>query len=435
MKRFLSIFVMLGTAVVSLFAQQAQETQPSTLRFTLEQAQEYALEHSRTLQNSALSVRQAEADKWTSIASMLPQVNATLDYSNSLGYKMELGAMSISMPPSGSLGVNVAMALSGAQIVSTQLAKVSVEMANVQKLQTEQDIVQQVKLLYFSALVSHQTQHLLEESLETIKKLYDFVSKSVEVGVAEKVDADQILVQVATMETTLNTSKRSLEMVYNSLRLAMNIPFNVEIELSQSLDDLLNVEESLKLLYDDFILENNYSYQLAQKGVALTKHQKNMTAWTYGPTLSAFYQYSGKHYFSDEARMNMTPPNMIGVSLSIPIFSSGRNFETVRKANIEYKKQLNSLSDTEMALNIQHRQLKYNLSSAYERFETQKRSVEVSQSVFENISKKYEFGLSSSLDVTNSATNLLSAQSSYVQAILEYVNAQIELEKLLNKNY
>ncbi len=435
MKRFLSIFVMLGTAVVSLFAQQAQETQPSTLRFTLEQAQEYALEHSRTLQNSALSVRQAEADKWTSIASMLPQVNATLDYSNSLGYKMELGAMSISMPPSGSLGVNVAMALSGAQIVSTQLAKVSVEMANVQKLQTEQDIVQQVKLLYFSALVSHQTQHLLEESLETIKKLYDFVSKSVEVGVAEKVDADQILVQVATMETTLNTSKRSLEMVYNSLRLAMNIPFNVEIELSQSLDDLLNVEESLKLLYDDFILEDNYSYQLAQKGVALTKHQKNMTAWTYGPTLSAFYQYSGKHYFSDEARMNMTPPNMIGVSLSIPIFSSGRNFETVRKANIEYKKQLNSLSDTEMALNIQHRQLKYNLSSAYERFETQKRSVEVSQSVFENISKKYEFGLSSSLDVTNSATNLLSAQSSYVQAILEYVNAQIELEKLLNKNY
>lgn len=435
MKRFLSIFVMLGTAVVSLFAQQAQETQPSTLRFTLEQAQEYALEHSRTLQNSALSVRQAEADKWTSIASMLPQVNATLDYSNSLGYKMELGAMSISMPPSGSLGVNVAMALSGAQIVSTQLAKVSVEMANVQKLQTQQDIVQQVKLLYFSALVSHQTQHLLEESLETIKKLYDFVSKSVEVGVAEKVDADQILVQVATMETTLNTSKRSLEMVYNSLRLAMNIPFNVEIELSQSLDDLLNVEESLKLLYDDFILEDNYSYQLAQKGVALTKHQKNMTAWTYGPTLSAFYQYSGKHYFSDEARMNMTPPNMIGVSLSIPIFSSGRNFETVRKANIEYKKQLNSLSDTEMALNIQHRQLKYNLSSAYERFETQKRSVEVSQSVFENISKKYEFGLSSSLDVTNSATNLLSAQSSYVQAILEYVNAQIELEKLLNKNY
>ncbi|MBO7204457.1 MAG: TolC family protein, partial [Bacteroidales bacterium] len=232
MKRIFSTFVMLIAALVSLSAQQVEGTESSTLRFSLKQAQDYALEHSRTLQNSALSVRQAEADKWTSIASMLPQVSASLDYSNSLGYKMELGAMSISMPPSGNLGVNVAMAVSGAQIVSTQLAKISVEMANVQKLQTEQDIVQQVKLLYFSALVSQQTQGLLEESLVTIKKLYDFINKSVEVGVAEKIDADQILVQVATMESTLNTSKRSLEMVFNSLRLAMNIPFNVEIELT-----------------------------------------------------------------------------------------------------------------------------------------------------------------------------------------------------------
>ena len=281
MKRIFSTFVMLIAALVSLSAQQVEGTESSTLRFSLKQAQDYALEHSRTLQNSALSVRQAEADKWTSIASMLPQVSASLDYSNSLGYKMELGAMSISMPPSGNLGVNVAMAVSGAQIVSTQLAKISVEMANVQKLQTEQDIVQQVKLLYFSALVSQQTQGLLEESLVTIKKLYDFINKSVEVGVAEKIDADQILVQVATMESTLNTSKRSLEMVFNSLRLAMNIPFNVEIELTQSLEDLLNVEESLKLLYDDFILDNNYSYQLAKKGVDLTKQQKNMTVYDF----------------------------------------------------------------------------------------------------------------------------------------------------------
>ena len=114
MKRIFSTFVMLFAALVSLSAQQAGGTESSTLRFSLKQAQDYALEHSRTLQNSALSVRQAEADKWTSIASMLPQVSASLDYSNSLGYKMELGAMSISMPPSGNLGVNVAMAISGA---------------------------------------------------------------------------------------------------------------------------------------------------------------------------------------------------------------------------------------------------------------------------------------------------------------------------------
>ena len=36
------------------------------------------------------------------------------------------------------------------------------------------------------------------------------------------------------------------------------------------------------------------------------------------------------------------------------------------------------------------------------------------------------------MDVTNSGTNLVTAQSNYVQALLDIVNAQLALEKLLN---
>lgn len=338
------------------------------------------------------------------------------------------------MPPYGSIGVNASMAVSGAQIISALIGKLSIEMSDVTYRQSQQEVAEQVRLLYFSALVSRQTIELLESNLETVRRLHAFSQKSVEAGVAEQVDADQIMVQVATLETSINEARRGLEMVYNSMRLQMNIGFDKEIVLTQTLDELMDVEHSLDLLYDDFILENNFSYQLALKSTDLYRQQKNLAGWAYGPTLSAFYQYTGRKYFSDEMTMNMTPPNMVGLTLSIPIFSSGRNFTSFQKAKLEYQKQLNTLESTEMALNIQHRQLKYNLSSAYERYLTQKKNVEVSQSVFDNISKKYEFGYSSSLDVTNSATTLISAQSTYVQAALDYVTAQIELEKLLNKN-
>ena len=53
--------------------------------------------------------------------------------------------------------------------------------------------------------------------------------------------------------------------------------------------------------------------------------------------------------------------------------------------------------------------------------------------IFDNFAQKYEYGLSSSLDLTNAGTNLITAQSNYVQALLEMVNAQISLEELLNK--
>ena len=407
----------------------------SVMYFSLEEAMSYALEHNWDLQNSSLAVRQAEADRWGAIAGMLPQVNGTLDYSNYMGYEMDLGDyMAIAMPPYGSIGVNASMAVSGAQIISALIGKLSIEMSDVTYRQSQQAVAEQVRLLYFSALVSGQTLELLERNLGTVRKLYEFSQKSVDAGVAEQVDADQIMVQVSTLETSINEAKRGLEMIYNSMRLQMNIGFDKEIVLTQTLDELMDVEHSLDLIYDDFILENNFSYQLALKSTDLYRQQKNLAGWAYGPTLSAFYQYTGRKYFSDEMTMNMTPPNMIGLTLSIPIFSSGRNFASFQKAKLEYQKQLNTLENTEMALRIQHRQLKYNLSSAYERYQTQLKNVEVSQKVFDNIGKKYEFGHASSLDVTNSATTLITAQSTYVQAALDYVTAQIELEKLLNKN-
>ncbi len=418
------------------FRLSAQEEDSMVLHFSLEEAMSYALEHNWDLQNSSLAVRQAEADRWAAIASMLPQVNGTLDYSNYMGYEMAFGetGLSIAMPPYGSIGVNAALAVSGAQVISALIGKISVEMSDVTRRQSQQEVAEQVRLLYFSALVSGQTLELLDRNLETVRRLHEFSQKSVDAGVAEQVDADQILVQVATLETSINEARRGLEMIYNSMRLQMNIGFDKEIVLTQTLDELMDVERSLDLLYDDFILENNFSYQLALKSTDLYRQQKNLAGWAYGPTLSAYYQYTGRKYFSDEMTMNMTPPNMMGVTLSIPIFSSGKNFETFKKAKLEYQKQLNTLESTEMALKIQHRQLKYNLSSAYERYQTQLKNVEVSQKVFDNIGKKYEFGHASSLDVTNSANTLITAQSTYVQAALDYVTAQIELEKLLNKN-
>ena len=42
--------------------------------------------------------------------------------------------------------------------------------------------------------------------------------------------------------------------------------------------------------------------------------------------------------------------------------------------------------------------------------------------------------MSSSLDVTNASNNLITAQSNYVQSVMTLLNAQIELETLMNNN-
>lgn len=409
------------------------QAESGKMAFSLDEARQYAVEHNRTLANASIDVRKAQASKWQAIAGMLPQVSASGSYSNSLGYKMDLGAMQISMPPYMTFNISTAVGLNGAQVVSVGIAEISRRMADITLEKTEKQIADQVETLYFSALVTEETIRLLEQNLESMGKLLKITQSSVDAGVAEQTDADQLKVQVATMESTLNTTRRSLEMVYNSLRLQLCLDEDVEITLTQGIDDLLNMETTSDLLAADFDLDANYDYRLLKESTELARKQIALTGWSNGPTLSVYHQYNARHNFSDEATMNMTPPNMLGAQLSIPLFTFGKSYAAVKDARLAYKKQLNTLEDTELALNVQYRQLVYNLRSAIEKYEIQKQNVEVAGRVFDNIAKKYEYGVASSLDVTNSGTNLIAAQSSYVQALLEIVNAQISLEQLLNK--
>ena len=423
------IFVLLWFCAVGAVAQEG----PRKMAFTLAEAQQYAVEHNRTLQNASIDIQKAQASRWQSIASMLPQVTASASYSNMMGYKMDLGQMQLSMPPYATFGVQTAVALSGAQIVSLGIADISRKMADITLEKSEKEIADQVKTLYFSALVTEETIRLLEENRASMQKLHDITQNSVNVGVAEQTDADQLQVQVATMESTINITRRSLEMVYNSLRLQLCLDEDVDITLTQSIDDLLNLGTTSKLLASEFDIDNNYDYRLLKESTELARRQIALTGWSNGPTMSVYHQYSGRHNFSNEPTMNMTPPNMIGAQLSIPLFTSGKMSAAVKDARLAYQKQLNTLEDTELALNVQHRQLVYNLRSAIEKYEIQKQNVEVARRVFDNIARKYEYGVASSLDVTNSGTNLISAQSSYVQSLLEIINAQVSLEQLLNK--
>lgn len=402
------------------------------LQLSLEDAQRHALEHNRSLKNAALEVQVAEARRWQTLATMLPQVSAKADYSNMFGYSMDLGQFKISMPNSITFNGTASVALSGAQVVGVQLEKIAGRMADISLKQTEQEVSDQVKTLYYSALAMEETVDLLEQNLVNLEKLQQHTLRSVEVGVAEQTDADRISVQVTSMKTSLNSTRRQLEMIYNSMRLQLGLSVATELALTQNVDDLMQVENALALLDTEFVLDNNYNFQLLSENVALAQKQIALKKWEFAPTLSAFYQYTKVEYMSDEMTMRSTPPNMFGLSLNVPIFSSGSRLKGVKMAQLAYQQQVNTYDDTREAMLVQHRQLMYNLSSSFESYLSQKENMTVAQRLFDNVSRKYEHGMASSMDVTNTGTELVAAQSSYVQALLEVVTARIELEQLLN---
>ena len=149
----------LGLFLLTLFLAWPGVAQDNShkVSFSLAEAQQYAVEHNRTLANASLDVQKAQAVKWQRIAALLPQVSASSSYSNSLGYKMDLGPMKISMTPYMTFNISTTVALSGAQIVSLGIADISRRMADITQEKTERQISDQVETLYFSALVTEET--------------------------------------------------------------------------------------------------------------------------------------------------------------------------------------------------------------------------------------------------------------------------------------
>ena len=405
---------------------------PATLNLSLAEAQDYAVETNRSLKNASLAVQKAYAQRWQTIASMLPSADLSWGYTSMMGYKMNFSGMPIEMPDNGTLGVTAAVGINGQAIVGALLNNVAIDMQKLNLQQSEDNLRANIKTSYASVLVLQNVVTLLESSLANIERMAEMTQRSVDVGAAEQTTADLIQVRVNTLKNNINANLRSTQLALNALKVLLDVPANTELVLTSTLEDFLSAEAVLKLLGNDFILENNLNYQLLEKNVELAKKNVHMAGWAYGPTVALAYQYSQKDYFGEKEGFNMTPPNAVSLNISMPLWSSGKRAAGVVEKKIALEEARNTFAETANNLGIQNEQLRYNLQNGYETYMNEKDNMEVTQRVFESTTNKFNQGAASNLDLVNASNDLITAQSSYVQAVLTLVNAQVELEKFLN---
>ena len=416
-------------------AESQKQKVESPMSLSLKEAQDYAIQQNRSLKNASLAVQEAYAARWQTIAAMLPQVDGSYSYSNYLGYSATLSMMGnevkINMPNVGAFGVTASVGLNGQAIVGVLLNNIAIDMKKISLEQSESQLKGSVMSSYVSVLALQSIAGLLDSSLVNIQELESITQHAVDVGAAEQTSADQIRVRVNTLKNSINSQKRNIELATNSLKVLLDVPAETELVLTEDLETVLSPDRVVALLGENFAIENNLNYQLLQKNVELAKKNVHMAGWAYGPTVSLAYNYSDQHYYG-EGGMRMTPPNVIQVSVRMPLWSSGKRAAGVVEKKIAYEEAKNTLSEMTDNLAIQYRQLCFNLTNAYETYLNEKENIDVAQRVFTSATNKYKYGASSNMELTNASNDLINAQSSYVQAMLSLVNAQVELEDFLN---
>ncbi|MBR4491226.1 MAG: TolC family protein [Bacteroidales bacterium] len=425
--------IFVGAVLLLCGAGVLEAQEGNVLRLSFDEALRYAVDHNLSLRNAALDVRKAEAARWEAVSTMLPQVKAGFDYSNMCGYEMNFGNMSIPMNPYGTFGLTASIALTAQQVVGVVMNKVSKEMSDISYRQSLQQTHANVKNVYVSILVMEDVVSLLDSSLANMEQLERSTLESVKVGASEQIAADKLSVQVASMRNSIQANRRSLQMLYHTLILQLGAEVDSRLELTTRLDEVMDMDRLQQLVREDFNIADNYNYQLLEQGERLSKDQLLLTWMGFLPTLSAYYQYSDKTYFGKSEGMNMTPPHMLGFSISIPLWQSGTRAAKIREAKISHEQNLNSRKQAEDALRVQYSQLCYDLLSAMDSYQIQKENLDVTKRVFDNITEKFTYGHASNLEVTNASTDIITAQSNYIQAVMSVLNAQVALENLLGK--
>lgn len=476
------IFLAIAATVFITSAAPGQDT-GTQREFGLQEAVDYALQHNKELKNARQELTRTERSIWEAISQGLPQADLLVDYMTYFNYELafEFGSpedVNITpdmintaitntlnmpqysgvtpqdlniyfagsevdrqiqgmLPPSTILMSDQLTAkmqvsqlvFSGQYIVGIQTARLGKIIAAQALDNSEVTTKESVINAYYLVLISERSLDFVDQNLENLEKIYSQTKKMVEAGMAEKLDADQFQITVNQLENTKKMMERNLELNYNMLRFTLGLPAGAELKLTDHLDDLFTEMESVNLLMETFNPEENITYQILESQAEINKKLWDMEKWNYGPSLAAFYNYNFKILTTG---FDMTPTHLLGFSLTVPIFSSGLRDARVDQARIEYEISDRNAEILGDQLELQNRQLKYNLQSSLENYTTQKENVEVARSILENYQRKYEQGMASSLDVTQSNSNYLDAQSSYLNAMFEVMSARIQLEKLMN---
>lgn len=421
------LMLLLGFLASSLPAREV-------LKLNLEGAKKQAIQYNKTLKNAGYAIDKSEFQIKEAISSGLPQVSSTLDYSNALGAKLSIRftenapPTEIPIKPTSNFNFQVGQLLfNGPYFVGIELAKLGKTLMEKSYEKSEQDILSQVTSGYNLVLMSGELVGLLNKNLVNLKEVYTKTSAMVKVGMMEQTDLDQLGVQIASLENSVRASERQLEMARNMLRLLLGMTIDEEFEIEGTLNDALSTLNENTAGSEPFDVNRNPGFQLLGLQEELSAKQVKLQYAAFLPTLSGFYNRTEKILKPD---FDMSPKNMVGLNLRIPIFLGGQQAAKLRQAKMELETMRNNRALLADQLGVQERQLQFNLKNAGETYLNQVKNLEVARRVYKNLKMKFDQGLISGLELVTADNNYLKAETDYLTAVFQLLQARVDLDTL-----
>jgi len=447
-------------------------SQESNQSFTLQDAIDYALENNRKAKNATRDIEAARQQKWETTAIGLPQINANIDYQNWLKQQVSLlpaaafdntestieivndyfdanqtnfdvntpdGFIPLRFGTQQNLNATATLSqilFDGSYLVGLQSVKVFLEIAGNAKEKTDLEVRKAVINAYGNVLLAEESVDILNKNIAVLDKNLEEVTAIYENGLEEEESVEQLQITLSSLESSLNNTERLKTLAYQMFNITLGIDVNATTVLTNDLESLAINNIALDLLNTEENIENTVDFKIANNDKVskeiLLKYEKSKSL----PTLTAFIN-GGYAAYSDlftfaRSDQKWFGSSLLGVSLNVPIFSSGMRSAKTQRAKIEFEKAIDNLTETEQQLKLQIASAKSNYQFAIEEYQNKKENLNLAERIEQKNQTKFFEGISSSFDLRQAQTQLYSAQQEFLQAMLDVINNKAELETILN---
>ena len=152
---------------------------------------------------------------------------------------------------------------------------------------------------------------------------------------------------------------------------------------------------------------------------------------SYMPTITSFYRHQEQ---TNQPAFNFAIKDLLGVSLNIPIMTSGMRSSRVSQARLNLEKSRLNKVNTEEGLILEYETAKSDYRTAFSNYTINNESMQLSKKIYDRTLIKYQEGISSSFELTQNISLFLTAESKFYYSVMSLLNAKARLDRILGIN-
>ena len=423
--------------------------QPGLEKYSLEQAQQYAMQHSYVLHNTRQDIAKAQKEVWKTITIGLPQVSGSANYNMFLNLPVSLipgeffgGEPGTYMPVkfgqdyNSDFGFTVSQLIfDGSYIVGVGSSQIYLNLAKQASEKTEIDIREAVAQAYYLVLIGLENKKVMEENLVNVTKLYTETKAYFDNGFREEQDVDQMRLMVKNAENEVVKAEREITVAKVVLKYVMGYEMEKEIDLTDALENFL--VPLMASTPSGFDISGHIDYRLANTNWQVSEKLLKLEKAAFLPRISGFYSYSETSYGNQanlfKEGVSWYPSSLMGFQLSVPLFNSGQKMFKVNQAKIELDKAETQRKLAEVTLQKDYLTAVADLESALEKLGNDKENRELAEKILEKSKIKFNNGITSSTELSQIETQYIQSYGAYIGSTLQVLQAGLKLKKATGK--